>query len=142
MKYTQPSIGDYFIISDSNIRCGHALTGITTSLGGMSNYPVSKVGTAISFIDGIYRVEGVSTSSLGITTVRCHFAPIPEVGADKIEINIGVNTTGFYGKYSFGVIYDYQNRARENPKEFIINNDKGLVGLNSGPLLYRTRSLI
>jgi hypothetical protein len=142
MQYSPLSVGDYFVISDSNVECGYALTGITTSIGGMSNYPASKVGTAITFIDGIYRVEGISTSSLGTTTVRCHFAPMPSVGPDRIQINIGVNTTGFYGRYSFGMIYDYQNRARENPKQFIINKDEGLVGLNTGPLMYRTRSLV
>ena len=141
MQYTPLSIGDYFVISDSNVICGHALTGITTSLGGMSNYPTSKVGTATTFIDGIYRVESVTDSSLGISTVRCIFAPVPNVGADNIIINVGLNTTGFYGRYSFGILYDYQNRARENPKSFEVNNDNGLVGLETGPIIFRTRSV-
>lgn len=142
MEYNPLTAGDYFIISNSNVVCGHALTGITTSLGGMANYPASKVGTATSFIDGIYRVEYTTTPVLGISTVRCIFVPIPAVGPDIIQVNIGINTTGFYGRYSFGVIYDYQNRAREKPKSFIVNKDDGLVGLNTGPLLYRTRGLI
>jgi hypothetical protein len=141
MQYTPLSIGDYFVISDSNVICGHALTGITTSLGGMSNYPTSKVGTATTFIDGIYRVESVTDSSLGISTVRCIFAPVPNVGADNIIINVGLNTTGFYGRYSFGILYDYQNRARENPKSFKVNVDNGLVGLETGPIIFRTRSV-
>ena len=141
MQYTPLSIGDYFVISDSNVICGHALTGITTSLGGMSNYPTSKVATATTFIDGIYRVEHVTDSSLGVSTVRCIFAPVPNVGADNIIINVGLNTTGFYGRYSFGILYDYQNRARENPKSFEVNNDNGLVGLETGPIIFRTRSV-
>lgn len=142
MQYTEINTGDYFIISNSNVICGHALTGITTSLGGMSNYPKSIVGTTTSFIDGIYRVEYSSPNILGITTVRCLFTPIPAVGADEIQVNIGVNTTGFYGRYSFGIIYDYQNRARETPKSFTVNKNNGLVGLVSGPSIYRTRGLI
>lgn len=142
MEYTQLEVGDYFIISNSNVKCGHALTGITTSLGGMSNYPASKVGTATSYIDGIYMVEGVTKSVLGVTTVRCHFAPIPAIGADIIQVNVGENTFGFYGNYSFGVIYDYQNRSRETPKSFSVNKDDGLVGIQTGPMIYRTRGLI
>ena len=142
MEYFPLQQGDYFIISNSNAICGHALTGITTSIGGMSNYPNSKIGTATTFIDGIYRVETTTEPSLGIATVRCHFAPIPVAfGPDKIEVNIGINTIGYYGRYSFGIIFDYQNRARENPQSFIINKDNGLVGLDTGPLLYRTRGL-
>lgn len=144
LEYSPISTGDYFIISDSNVLCGHALTGITTSLGGMSNYPASKVGTALTtnYIDGIYKVEYASEPVSGIVTVRCLFAPIPAIGPDIIQINVGINTTGFYGRYSFGMIYDYQNRARETPKSFNVNKEFGLVGLQSGPAIYRTRGII
>ena len=39
-------------------------------------------------------------------------------------------------------IYDYQNRARENPKNFIVNTNDGLVGLSTAAEIYRTRGLI
>lgn len=142
MDYSPIQKGDLFIISDSNVVCGHALTGITTSLGGMANYPNSKIGTATTFIDGIYMAENVITEiETGISTVRCFFVPVPAIGADRINVDIGINTTGFYGNYSFGVIYDYQNRAVESPSSFVVNSDDGLVGLNSGPILYRTRAV-
>lgn len=140
MEYSPIQVGDFFIISDSNVVCGHALTGITTNLGGMANYPSSKVGTAITFIDGVYRAENVVTDSeTGISTVRCFFAPTQTINGEGIDIEIGINTTEFYGNYSFGIIYEYQDRSLENPKSFIVDTDNGLVGINTGPIVYRTR---
>jgi photosystem II stability/assembly factor-like uncharacterized protein len=138
--------GDYFIITDSNVTVGHALTGITTSLGGMSNYPASKVGTARSFIDGVYRVEHVTTPVLGIVTVTCNFAPSPFGNFLQVykrgDNNSGINTNNFYGRYSWGKIYDYQNRTLGNPKTFITNTDDGIIGLSSSPKVIRTRGLV
>ena len=132
--YSQLEQNDYFIIYDSNVTSGYALTGITTSTG-------ITVGTSTSFIDGLYRVENiVSNSSTGIVTVRCDFVPVPN-GVNK-SINLGINTTGFYGRYTWGKIYDYQNRARENPKIFTVNTNDGLVGLSTAAEVYRTRGLI
>lgn len=136
------SVGDYFVIYDSNAISGHALTGITTSLGGMSNYPESRVGTAVSFIDGVYRVESVTEPVVGIITVGCNFAPIPGVGADILLVSAGLNTTGFFGRYTWGKVFDYQNRSRENPKEFFVNTNNGLFGLSDAPKMYRTRGII
>ena len=135
-------VGDYFVIYESNSTCGHALTGITTSLGGMANYPESRVGTAVSFLDGVYRVESITEPSVGIVTVGCNFAPIPGIGADIIEVTAGINTTGFFGKYTWGKVFDYQNRSRENPKEFLVNTNNGLFGLSDAPTMYRTRGII
>jgi hypothetical protein len=143
---SQLTKGDYFIITDSNVTVGHSLTGITTSLGGMSNYPTSKVGTARSFIDGVYRVEHVTTPSLGIVTVTCNFAPSSFGNFVQVygrgNNNSGINTNNFYGRYSWGKIYDYQNRILGNPKTFIANTDDGIVGLSSSPKVTRTRGLV
>jgi len=133
ITYSQLEQGDYFVIFDSNVTSGYALTGITTTTG-------IKVGTATSFIDGLYKVENVSTPSSGIVTVRCDFVPVPN-GVNK-AINLETNTTGFYGRYTWGKIYDYQNRARENPKDFIVNTNNGLTGLSTAAEVYRTRGLI
>jgi hypothetical protein len=145
---TEPQLekGDYFTITDSNVTVGHALTGITTSSGGMTNYPTSKVGTARSFIDGVYRVEHVTSPILGIVTVTCNFAPssfgnfvqVYKRGND----NSGINTNNFYGRYSWGKIFDYQNRTLGNPKTFTANTDNGIIGLTSSPKVVRTRGLI
>jgi len=131
ITYSQLEQGDYFVIFDSNVTSGYALTGITTTTG-------IRVGTTTSFIDGLYRVENISTPSSGIVTVRCDFVPVPN-GVNK-AVNIGINT--FYGRYTWSKIYDYQNRARENPKDFIVNTNNGLTGLSTAAEVYRTRGLI
>jgi hypothetical protein len=134
VTYSQLETGDHFVIFDSNVTSGYALTGITTTTG-------IRVGTATSFIDGLYRVENViSNPSSGIVTVRCDFVPVNS-GVDK-AINLGINTTGFYGRYTWSKIYDYQNRARENPKDFVVNTNNGLIGLSTAAEVYRTRGLI
>jgi hypothetical protein len=139
VTYSQLEVGDYFVIFESNSTIGHALTGITTSLGGLSNFPASKVGTAVSYLDGVYRVEKVSSPSAGIVTVRCNFTFGPN--NIPIQVNVNNNTNGVYGRYSWGKIFDYQNRTRLNPKEFYVNSDNGLVGLSTAPDLSRTRGL-
>jgi hypothetical protein len=126
VTYSQLETGDYFVIYESNVTSGYALTGITTTTG-------IRVGTTTSFIDGLYRVENVSTPSSGIVTVRCDFVSVP-------TLNVGINT--FYGRYTWSKIYDYQNRARENPKDFVVNTNNGLTGLSTGAEVYRTRGLI
>ena len=131
VTYSQLETGDYFVIYDSNVTSGYALTGITTTTG-------IRVGTSTSFIDGLYRVENASNPSSGIVTVRCDFVPVPN-GVDK-AINVGINT--FYGRYTWSKIYDYQNRARENPKDFVVNTNNGLTGLSTAAEVYRTRGLI
>lgn len=139
VTYSELQVGDYFVIFDSNSTIGHALTGITTSLGGLSNYPQSRVGTATSYLNGVYRVEKVTTPSAGIVTVRCNFTYGP--GGIPIQVNIFTNQNGIYGKYSWGKIYDFQNRTRFTPKQFSINTNNGLVGLSTSPVVYRTRGL-
>lgn len=142
---SQLSKGDYFIITDSNVTTGGDLVGITTLLGGMSNYPNSKVGIAKSFIDGIYIVEDVTSTSAGIVTVTCNFAPMVD---NYVKVysrgsnNTGIGTNNFYGRYSWGKIYDYQNRVLGNPQTFEVFNDNGISGISSSPKVIRTRSII
>jgi hypothetical protein len=141
VTYSSLNVGDYFVITESNSICGHALTGITTSIGGLANYPASRIGTAVTYLDGVYRVERVLTDiTSGITTVGCNFAPGPS--GYPINVTVGINTFGFYGKYSWGLFYNYQNRQNRNPKTFDLNTNNGLVGLSTAPVVFRTRSLI
>jgi hypothetical protein len=142
---SQLSKGDYFVITDSNVEIGGDLVGITTLLGGMSNYPNSKVGIAKSFLDGVYIVEDVTTPSLGIVTVTCNFAPMVD---NYVKVygrgsnNTGIGTNNYYGRYSWGKIYDYQNRVLGNPQIFEVFNDNGISGISSSPKILRTRDII
>ena len=142
---SQLSKGDYFVITDSNVEIGGDLVGITTLLGGMSNYPNSKIGIAKSFIDGVYIVEDITTPSSGIVTVTCNFAPMVD-NYIKVYIrgsdNSGVGTNNYYGRYSWAKIYDYQNRILGDPKTFEVFNDNGIIGISSSPKIMRTRNII
>ena len=142
ITFSHLSVGDYFIITNSNVNTitGYALTGITTSLGGMSNYPASKVGTATSYIDGVYKVEYVNTSSTsqGITTVTCNVVPV--------NGGIGINTSGvtgkYYGNYSWSKIINYESRTIRNPLDYTVNTNNGLIGLSTAPTIQRMPPLI
>jgi len=146
---TEPQLekGDYFIITDSNVEVGHDLVGITTLLGGMSNFPNSKVGIATQFLDGVYRVESITEPILGIVTVTCNFAPRTP-SDNEIQVytrganNSGINTNNFYGKYSWGKIYDFQNRVNGFPENFEVDVDNGLVNIKNGPVVTRSRPIL
>jgi hypothetical protein len=139
--------GDYFVITDSNVLTGSDLIGITTFLGGMSNFPNSIVGIAKSFIDGVYCVENVTTPNSGIVTVTCHFAPMVD-NYIKVykrgETNSGIGTNDFYGRYSWGKIYDFQNRTLSaiGPLNFYAQTQNGTTGLSTSPKVIRTRGLL
>jgi len=150
VTYSQLSAGDYFVIHDSNVETGQDLVGITTldGLNGMANYPQSLVGIAKSFIDGVYRVDHVTAANSGIVTVTCHFQEQGyQVSGPYIQVyrrgesDTGINTNGYYGRYSWSRIYDFRNRIFGNPKQFTVDREYGLIGINSGPTIYRTRSV-
>jgi hypothetical protein len=135
VTYSGISTGDYFIIYDSNVQCGHALTGITTS-------NMEVVGVTSDFINGIYRVDSVGTPVSGIVTVTCAFLPGSGF-ANKISFITDPKTVtnGFYGKYSWGKIFGYQNRSLNSPKQFNVNTSNGLSGLSTSPEVIRSRGL-
>lgn len=142
--------GDYFVISQSNVQTDGSLIGISTLLGGMGNYPNSKIGIATNFLDGVYIVENVTTPFAGIVTVTCHFAPdsgtsVSVSGRGTYNSGTltfsGINTNGFYGRYSWSKFYDFQNRSLSltGSKSFDVYTDNGLTGLSTSPKVIRTR---
>jgi hypothetical protein len=143
ITYSQLEVGDYFIITNSNIgiSAGYALTGITTSLGGMSNYPNSKIGTATSIANGIFKVDFVNTTNVsqGIVTVTCHFHP---VDGELPPLNISGITTNYYGNYTWSKIYDFEEREIGISTAFVVNTNQGLSGLSSSPTVYRIPPLL
>ena len=135
VTYSGISTGDYFVIYNSNVQCGHALTGITTT-------NMQVVGTTTSFIDGVYRADSVGAPVSGIVTVTCTFLPGSGY-TNKISFttNPGLITNGYFGNYTWGKIFGYQNRALGKPKQFNVDSSNGLVGLSTAPEVTRTRGL-
>ena len=135
--------GDYFTIYDSSLVVGHALTGITTSSG--SNVSVGMV-TSGDYLGGVFRVEQATAgdATSGLTTVTCAFLPGPVTyGNNTIQVGLAVtsDTDTFWGKYSWGKFYGYQNRASGNPQEFFVNSNNGLTGISTAPVVSRKKPL-
>ena len=143
VNFSGLSQGDYFTIYDSSLVVGHALTGITTSSG--SRVPVGMV-TAGDYLGGVFRVEQVTTGDAisGLATVTCAFLPGPvSYGNNMIQVGLAVtsNMDTFWGKYSWGKFFGYQNRASGNPKEFFVNSNNGLTGISTAPVVSRKKPL-
>ena len=72
-----------------------------------------------------------------ILLLRVNLSKFIRRGADVS----GVNTNGFYGHYSWGKIYDFRNRVLGKPQSFTVDRDQGIVGLETAPFIYRSRSI-
>ena len=143
VEYSGLEKGDYFTIYDSSLVVGHALTGITTSSG--ANEVVGMV-TAGDYLGGVFRVEQVTVGDAvsGLVTVTCAFEPGPTpYGNNHIQVGVGTTATTdtFWGKYSWGQIYGYQNRGSGNPKEFFVNTLNGNVGISTAAVVSRAKPL-
>ena len=143
VEYTGLQKGDFFTIYDSSLVVGHALTGITTSSG--SNQPVGMV-TSGDYLGGVFRVEEVTVGDAisGLATVTCAFLPGPTpYGNNTIQVGLGVtsNMDTFWGKYSWGKFFGYQNRGAGNPTNFLVNTMNGNVGLSTAAVVSRTKPL-
>jgi hypothetical protein len=140
IQSSQLQVGDYFVIRNSNVICGHALTGITTEFGGMANFPTSKVGTAVSFLDGVYRVEDIErpAGNIGIVTVSCNFAPNVTGG---IDISVSLLNSNYYGDYSWAKIINFESRDIDKSYDFEVNVDNGLVGIQQSVDVYRNQPI-
>lgn len=117
----------YFIVSDSNI--GNGLTSLSNS--------GSVVGVGTSFIDNVYKVYSTqlvtgnafgigSTTFLRVTTLVNSFA------------GITTGSNNFYGRYSWGRLYDFNGVTS---KSFTTNNLNGLSGLSTAPSVIRTKQI-
>ena len=143
VEYSGLQKGDYFTIYDSSLVVGHALTGITTSSG--ANEVVGMV-TAGDYLGGVFRVEQITTGDAvsGLVTVTCAFEPGPTpFGNNHIQVGVGTTATTdtFWGKYSWGQIYGYQNRGSGNPTEFFVNTLDGNQGLSTAAVVSRLKPL-
>jgi len=118
----------YFEVFNSNI--GNGLTSLDED--------GSVIGIGTTFIDNVYQVASVSIAStdaygMGPTNV----AKVVVSVADYNGLN-GIGYSNFYGEFSWGLI---ESLSRPDEKEFTVNSDYGVVGLNSTPTVRRLNSL-
>ena len=165
---SQISIGDYFVITNSNV--GFAETAIVSR--GIDN---TAVGTGISFFDNVYQVESatvvsIANTSIGISTVGTALTSIVRVetrisGLSTFNfsnsqaywdstvytfdnsgeaITQGVGYTGgfmnrpFLGNFSWGRI-ELQGRSELNAYPFY--GEGGVLGISTSALITRTTQL-
>ena len=102
--------------------------------------------TAGDYLGGVFRVEVVTTgdSVSGLVTVRCAFEPGPvTLGNNTIHVGIAgtSNVDTFWGKYSWGQFFGYQNRGAGNPTDFVVNTMNGNTGLSTAAVVSRLKPL-
>ena len=119
----------YFSVFNSNI--GYGVTSYRSD--------GSVIGIGTKGIDNIYQVISVSigtTESYGIIGEY----PIAKVTVSVDNFNglTQLSHNNFYGEYSWGLIIP---KIRSNPKQFIINSNYGIVGLNTTPFIRRKNYL-
>ena len=120
------SVGDYFVVRDSNIGLG------VTSLTSGSE----TVGVGTTCIDNVYQVVGTSTTQkslpgVGSTTVNDVTVSVLSYNGYDFS-SLGVNT--HFGNYSFGKI---TTTARTSTSAFNFYNQNGLAGISTSALVRR-----
>ena len=60
-----------------------------------------------------------------------------------IQVGLAVtsDTDTFWGKYSWGQFYGYQNRGAGTPTNFLVNTMDGNTGLSTAAVVSRTKPL-
>jgi len=126
------STGDYFVAYNTTV--GKGVTSIDVSSG------ITTVGIGSTFIDNIYRADHIINNGVsGVVTVFSNVKSVVGVASTAVTPdNIGFDTTGKVGNYSWGKMSSFNTRL--SPKTFIINNN-GFTGVQTSPLIIRRSSL-
>ena len=135
---TDLSVGDFFIVKDSNV--GIATTSIESYSTGSN-----VIGISTEFIDGVYYVDSVSTVSIdyiGITTtvkrIESRVGDNSILGYDFIA-NGGISTdNGYFGNYSWGKIIV---EDRELEVSHLAHTNNGYIGIKTSTRVSRTEEL-
>ena len=120
----------FFEVYNSNI--GYGLN----SIG--SNNAIIGIGT--TSIDNVYEVVSVS-----IGQTHAYGIGLTDVAKVVVRVQEYNNLTGFgfsnfYGNYSWGLI-EFESKNRKTPKQFLVTQNYGVVGLNSTPIVRRKSPL-
>jgi hypothetical protein len=121
-------VGDYFILENTNV--GDGITSKDT-LG------VGNVSIGNSFLDNVYQVQAVSTTSSTVPGVGVTFITRVRVNVDSSTNNAPVGITTRAGTYTWGKI---SNLGRRRPMSFAVNSNR-LSGINTSPVVVRKNRL-
>ena len=126
------SIGDYFVAYNTTV--GKGVTSIYVSSG------ITTVGIGSTFIDNIYRADHIINNGVsGVVTIFSNVKSVVGVASTSVtQDNIGFDTTGKVGNYSWGKMFNFNTRLF--PKTFTINNN-GFTGVQTSPLVIRRTAL-
>jgi hypothetical protein len=130
---SQLNVGDYFVISNSNIGSGVVSLKNDGTISG-----ISTPGDKINNVYQVYSTQILQTFSptLGITTyVNRVTSLVQSFDPDIINISSYDQT---YANYSWGKIGNLSNRT--NPKEFKTYHDQN-SGIGTNPIIQRFKSL-
>jgi len=118
--------GYYFVVTDSNTGAG------VTSVSGNTT-----VGIGTSFIDNIYKVaavENITGNAYGFGTTTLTRVTVSVMSTE----GVGLGNSEFFGRYSWGRLHDF---VKEGTTAFNVINTDGVVGIQTGPIIVRTRDL-
>ena len=123
------NVGDFFIISNSNV--GHGLTSLNTD--------GSSVGVGTTYIDNVYRV---AHRTLGVTTDAMGFGStvVTQVVVSVNSLNglTGLGHSMYFGDYSYGkLMLNDRNTVRSYP----VDTSNGVTGILTGPIVKRKQFL-
>jgi hypothetical protein len=129
IKISKLEPGFYFSVFNSNV--GYGVTSYRSD--------GSIIGIGTQCIDNIYQVISVSVGSTGAYGILGE-SPVLKVAVSVDNFNglTGLAHSNFYGEYSWGLI---EPKFRNDPKEFFINSNYGVVGLNTTPIVRRKNYL-
>ena len=129
------SAGDYFIVRNSNL--GSA----TTSISALGTDNTTVVGVGSEFIDNVYVVNSVGTTTQTISGITTSVA--------KVTVNTNINPSGisgfttapFFGEYSWGKItVDARTKEISYPAHTLSGiGTNGLTGISTSSKVYRTK---
>jgi len=117
------STGDYFVTYNTNV--GSGVTSILST--------GSTIGITTTFIDCVFRADEVNTDGIsGVVTVTSNVKSVNGLTS--------IATTYYsYGDYSWGKIYDFDERV--NPIAINAENLNGSAGLTTSPKVIRVTSI-
>ena len=129
------SAGDYFIVRNSNL--GSA----TTSISALGTDNTTVVGVGSEFIDNVYVVNSVGTTTQTISGITTSVA--------KVTVNTNINPSGisgfttapFFGEYSWGKItVNARTKEVSYPAHTLSGiGTNGLTGISTSSKVYRTK---